>query len=163
MKSKEIIPYIVIIIVVFLIRTYIATPVIVSGDSMLPTLKENQLLLLNKASYYINDIKRYDIVVIKRENDEIIKRVIGLPGEVIEYRDNVLYVNGHEVDSEYDFDTDEFNLKKVCNCTEIPSGKYLVLGDNRKYSADSRILGLFDESSIEGKVNLSLWPIKKVK
>lgn len=160
---KELIPYILIIIIVFLIRTYIATPVIVSGDSMVPTLKNKQLLLLNKINYQLNDIKRYDIVVIKIDKKEIIKRVIGMPGETIEYRNNTLYINGHEEKNNYNFETDDFNLKSICNCDEIPENKYLVLGDNRKVSADSRIIGLIDRSEIEGNVNISLWPIKKVK
>ena len=82
---KELIPYIVIVIVVVLIRSFIATPVIVSGDSMVPTLKNKQLLLLNKINYKINDIKRFDIVVINVDNKEIIKRVIGLPGENVRH------------------------------------------------------------------------------
>ena len=80
---KELIPYIVIILVVVLIRSYIITPVIVVGDSMVPTLKDNQILLLNKIDYRFNKIERYDIVVIKVGKSEIIKRVIGLPGENI--------------------------------------------------------------------------------
>ena len=70
---KELIPYIVIIIVVVLIRSYIITPVIVVGDSMVPTLKDNQILLLNKIDYRFNEIERYDIVVIKVGKSEIIK------------------------------------------------------------------------------------------
>lgn len=160
---KELIPYIVIVIVVVLIRTFIATPVIVSGDSMVPTLKNKQLLLLNKINYKINNIKRFDVVVINLDNKEIIKRVIGLPGEDILYRSNKLYVDGHELENDYNFDTDDFSLKTICNCTKIPEDKYLVLGDNRAVSADSRIIGLIDKKDIEGNVNFSLWPIKKVK
>lgn len=160
---KELIPYIVIIVVVVLIRTFIITPVIVSGDSMVPTLKDKQLLLLNKIDYRFNDISRFDIVVIKVDKNEIIKRVIGLPGETIEYRSNMLYIDGHEVDSEYNFETDDFTLKSICNCEKIPQNKYLVLGDNRSVSADSRIIGLIDEKDIKGSVQISLWPIKKVK
>ena len=160
---KELIPYIVIVIAVVLIRTFIATPVIVSGDSMVPTLKNKQLLLLNKINYKISDIKRFDVVVINIDNKEIIKRVIGLPGEDILYRSNKLYVDGHEFENDYNFDTDDFSLKTICNCTKIPEDKYLVLGDNRTVSADSRIIGLIDKKDIAGNVNISLWPIKKVK
>ena len=160
---KELIPYVVIVIVVVLIRTYIITPVIVSGDSMVPTLKDRQLLLLNKINYRINDIKRFDIVVINLDKKEIIKRVIGLPGEEITYRSNSLYVDGHEVETNYNFDTDDFSLKTICNCSRIPEDKYLVLGDNRSVSADSRIIGLIDKKDILGNVNISLWPIKTVK
>lgn len=160
---KEFIPYIVIIIAVILIRTYIVTPVIVVGDSMVPTLKDNQILLLNKLDYKLNEINRYDVVVIKIDKSEIIKRVIGLPGENIEYRNNKLYIDGHEEENIYNFDTEDFTLKSICNCDQIPQDKYLVLGDNRMVSSDSRIIGLIDKEDILGSTKLSLWPIKKVK
>ena len=160
---KDLVPYIVIIVVVVLIRTFIATPVIVVGDSMVPTLKEGQWLLLNKIGYQFKEIERYDIVVIKMEKSEIIKRVIGLPGETIEYRNNILYIDGHEENSEFNFDTDDFTLKSICNCDKIPDDKYLVLGDNRQVSSDSRIIWLIYKKDIKGKTSISLWPIKKVK
>ena len=161
--TKELFPYIIIIIVVVLIRSYIVTPVIVSGDSMVPTLDDKQILLLNKIDYRFNEIKRNDIVVIKVGKSEIIKRIIGLPGETIEYRNNILYIDGHEENSEFNFDTDDFTLKSICNCDKIPDDKYLVLGDNRQVSSDSRIIGLIDKKDIKGKTSISLWPIKKVK
>lgn len=160
---KELIPYIVIIIVVVLIRSYIITPVIVVGDSMVPTLEENQILLLNKIDYKFNKIERYDIVVINVGKNEIIKRVIGLPGENIEYRNNTLYIDGHELETEYNFDTEDFTLNSICNCDKIPQDKYLVLGDNRMVSSDSRIIGLIDKEDIEGSTHISIWPIKTVK
>lgn len=160
---KELIPYLVIILLVVIIRTYIITPVIVVGDSMLPTLKEKQMLLLNKIDYKFNNIERYDIVVIKIGNSEIIKRVIGLPGENVEYRDNILYINGKEIENDFNFETDDFTLESICNCDKIPDNKYLVLGDNRVVSADSRIIGLIDKESIEGSTKISIWPIKIVK
>ena len=160
---KELIPYVIIVLVVVLIRSFLVTPVIVSGDSMVPTLEDRELLLLNKINYKINDIKRFDIVVIRRENKEIIKRVIGLPGEEVLYRNNTLYIDGHEVKSEYNFETEDFSLKTICNCIRIPEDEYLVLGDNRSVSADSRTMGLIPKKDIEGSVEISLWPIKKVK
>ena len=162
---KSIMPYVIITLVVVLIRMFLVTPVIVSGDSMVPTLKNKQLLLLNKINYRINDIERFDIVVIKLDNKEIIKRVIGLPGENILYRNNMLYVDGHELDNDYNFETDDFSLKTICNCNRIPDNKYLVLGDNRGDSADSRAswIGLIDKEDIDGSVEISLWPIKLVK
>ena len=161
---KELIPYIVIIITVVLIRTFIVTPVIVVGDSMVPTLNENQILLLNKFDYKFNDIERYDIVVVEVGNGEIIKRVIGLPGEYIEYKNNTLYINGHEEDTVYNFDTKDFSLKEICDCEKIPQNKYLVLGDNREVSSDSRgPIGLIDKEDIKGSTTISIWPIKLVK
>ena len=162
---KSLIPYIVITLVVVLIRMFLVTPVIVSGDSMVPTLKDKQLLLLNKINYRFNDIERFDIVVVKLDNKEIIKRVIGLPGENILYRNNMLYVDGHELINDYNYETDDFSLKTICNCNRIPENKYLVLGDNRSVSADSRAswIGLIDREDIEGSIEVSLWPIKLVK
>jgi len=161
---KELIPYIIIIIVVVLIRTFIITPVIVVGDSMVPTLKDGQILLLNKLDYKFNEIERYDIVVIEVGNGEIIKRVIGLPGEYIEYKENTLYIDGHEEETIYNFDTDDFTLKDICDCDKIPQDKYLVLGDNREVSSDSRgPIGLIDIEDIKGSTKISIWPIKTVK
>ena len=161
---KELIPYIIIIIVVVLIRTFIMTPVIVVGDSMVPTLKDGQILLLNKLNYKFNEIVRYDIIVIEVGNGEIIKRVIGLPGEYIEYKNNTLYIDGHEEETIYNFDTDDFTLKDICDCDKIPQDKYLVLGDNREVSSDSRgPIGLIDIEDIKGSTSISIWPIKTIK
>ena len=83
---KETYGYIIIIVAVIIVRTFIITPVVVDGPSMEDTLYDNELLLLNKISYSFQDIKRYDIIVIEEGNEKIIKRVYGLPGEKIEYK-----------------------------------------------------------------------------
>ena len=161
---KEIIPYIIIAVIVILIRTYIVTPVVVVGTSMAPTLNDGQILLLNKFDYSFNEIDRYDIVVIEADNGEIIKRIMGLPGEYIEYKDNYLYINNEKIETKYNFKTDDFKLEDICECTKIPEDKYLVLGDNRGNSLDSRgPIGLVDKKYIKGSTNISIWPIKKIK
>ena len=159
---KESIPYLIIILVVLTIRTFIVTPIIVDGESMAPTLDGGELMILKK---YDTSYERFDIVVVNKsvEGDNLIKRVIGLPGENIEYRNNTLYIDGQEVETKYNFDTDDFTLTSICNCDKIPEDKYLVLGDNRKVSADSRIIGLIDKKDIEGSAHISILPIKKVK
>ena len=159
---NELLPYIIIIVVVILIRTYIITPVIVSGDSMKPNLNNNELLLVRKIGYNESSIKRFDIVVIKGEDEEIIKRIIGLPGEHISYKNNKLYVNDEVMQENFTFrDTNDFNLEEICTCSTIPEGKYLVLGDNRPISKDSRLIGLIDEKDIIGKAIYRIWPISK--
>ena len=162
---KDLIPYIIIVFVVVIIRSFLFTPVVVVGDSMVPTLEDKQILLLDKISYRFNKIKRFDIVVIKNGKNEIIKRVIGLPGETIEYKDNVLYVNGEPLESDYNFDTDDFTIEDIGKDLyhQIPDNEYLVLGDNRIVSADSRIIGFIKREDILGKTTISIWPIKKVK
>ena len=162
---KELIPYIIIILVVVLIRTYLVTPVVVSGSSMSPTLDSGEVLLLNKLKYRISEINRFDIVVVSvdkkvikninlLENDtKIIKRVIGLPSEYVEYKNNTLYIDGKEVVNDYNFNTEDFSLEEICNCKKIPEDKYLVLGDNREISSDSRVIGLIDKDDIQGKTS----------
>lgn len=167
---KEWLPYIIIVITVVLIRTYIITPVIVRGASMDETLHDKEVLLLSKITYKLDTIKRYDIVVIKdKDDDYIIKRVIGLPGDNIEYKDNILYINGKKSKKTFTKDiTEDFTLEDICkinedNCKkEIPKGKYLVLGDNRDVSADSRTKGLIDRNQITGKTVFRLWPLTKI-
>ena len=155
---KELYPYLVIIVTVVIIRTFIITP-----DSMLPNLTDGELLLVRKIGYNENSIKRNDVVVIKNNNEEIIKRIIGLPGEHIAFKNNKLYVNDNQIEQTYKFrDTFDFNLEEICSCNSIPEGKYLVLGDNRPISKDSRQIGLIDEEDILGKAVVRIWPITKI-
>ena len=150
---KEIIPYIVIIIVVVLIRTFIATPVLVNGSSMYPTLKNNELLILKK---YDRSYARYDIIVLDYKNEKLIKRVIGLPGETVEYKDGILYIDGKETNDDFASITSDFKSSELVGT--IPEGYYLVMGDNRNNSIDSRTIGLISEDDINGVTNFSLWP-----
>lgn len=160
---KELYPYVIIIIVVILIRSFIVTPVIVSGKSMLPNFNDGELLLVRKIGYNEKTIKRFDIVVIKKDKEEIIKRIIGMPGEHISYKNNKLYINDELISEDYShLNTKDFNLEEICSCSIIPEGKYLVLGDNRPISKDSRSIGLIDEKDIVGKSVFRLWPITKI-
>ena len=160
---KELYPYVIIIIVVILIRSFIITPVIVSGNSMLPNFNDGELLLVKKIGYNEKAIKRFDVIVIKKDKEEIIKRVIGLPGEHVSYKNNKLYINDKLVSEDYThLNTKDFNLEEICTCSTIPEGKYLVLGDNRPISKDSRSIGLIDEKDIVGKSVFRLWPITKI-
>lgn len=153
-KIKELIPYIVIAIVVILVRTFFVTPGLVNGASMEPTLYNNELVLVNKIGLN-KGINRYDIVVVKYENSTIIKRVIGLPYETVEYIDNTLYIDGEKVSTKVDFEyTKDFKLT-------AGNKEYIVLGDNRNISKDSRIIGPVKESDIIGKVDLVLFPFSK--
>ena len=166
----EWVPYILIIIIVILLRTYIITPVIVRGDSMYDTLKNNEVLLLSKISYRTGKIKRFDVVVIKDKSQEyIIKRVIGMPGDNIEYKDDILYINGKEYNKKFTKDiTEDFTLEDICkinkiDCNDkIPEDMYLVLGDNRDVSADSRVKGLIEKDKIIGKAIFRIWPLTRI-
>ena len=160
---KEIIPYIIVIILAILIRTFIASPVRVNGPSMNDTLKDGQILLLNKMN---KNYKRFDIVVIDSNGMKIIKRIIGLPGESIEYKDNSLYINNKYVEDMTDEVTADFSLEELYGYKIIPKGYYFVMGDNRNESSDSRTspdgIGLIKKSDIKGKVKIRLWPLNKI-
>ena len=153
---KELIPYIIIIICVVLIRTFIVTPVRVDGVSMNPTLENNEILILNKLDKSYN---RFDIVVFNYNNEKLVKRIIGLPGETIKVKNNKLYINNKYIEEDFTHkDTDDYEYELV-----IPKNSYFVMGDNRSNSLDSRFIGPINKQNIEGTVNLSLLPLKKLK
>lgn len=158
---KEILEYVIIIVAVLLFRHFLYSPIRVSGSSMEPTLYDADIMILNKIGYRLNGLKRFDVVVVNYDNEKIIKRVIGLPGEHIEYKDDILYVNGERVEESYDRKiTSDFSLEDLGEKI-IPEDKYLVLGDNRPISKDSRIIGLVDKKDIEGYTSFVLFPVSK--
>lgn len=158
---KELIPYIIIIIVVVIIRTFIVTPVIVSGESMSPTLKNNQILILNK---YDKVYERFDVVVIDYDDgnfkERLIKRVIGLPGEEIKYENGTLYINGEKINDSLASITNDFTTLDL-GSIKVPNDKYLVLGDNRNNSVDSRMLGFIEKKDIKGVTKVRLFPFSE--
>ncbi len=160
---KDIFPYVLIIILVVLIRTFIVTPAQVDGSSMKPTLNDNNLVILNKLDYRLNDIKRFDVVVVDIKTEKIIKRVIGLPGDTVSYKNKTLYINGKKVEENFTHtnDTRDFKLGDI-GYQKIPGDKYFVVGDNRNNSMDSRIIGLVDKDQILGSVSFRFFPFNKI-
>ena len=154
---KEIVPYLIIILIVLFVKRYVVTTVVVHGDSMLPTLHDKDIMVLNEIGIRFSSIKRYDIVVIKTDKTKIIKRVIGLPGEVVEYFDGNLYINGEIIEDPYNNgNTNDFKEVK------LGDDEYFVLGDNRSNSADSRIIGPIDKSDILGRATFTIFPFNRL-
>lgn len=152
---KEVIPYVVIVVVVVLIRTFIITPVRVDGDSMKNTLKNGDILLL----YKLSSIDRFDIIVLdeEKDNEKIIKRVIGLPGETVAIKNGKIYINDKVIDDEYAYgQTSDYN--KVT----LKDDEYFILGDNRLISKDSRYFGPIKDNEIKGKIVFRLFPFTKI-
>lgn len=179
---------------IILSRIYLWTPVRVDGHSMDPTLADSEyLLVINKLP-----IDRFDIVVASETENgktkEIVKRVIGLPGETIEYKNDVLYINGKETDEPYLKDyiqkfkedklqstysgkgfeengdlfrqmaqiAEAFTVDKDGSATftkKLLDDEYLLLGDDRIVSKDSRQVGAFKKDQIKGEAVLRLWPL----
>ncbi len=158
-KLKDSISFIVIILTIILVRLFIVTPVRVDGPSMNDTLHDGDILLLDK---YDNKYERFEIVVFNYNGERLIKRVIGLPGEVISYKNNKLYINGNEIEDNYGLGyTEDFELKDL-NLTKIPDNEYLVMGDNRNDSLDSRYFGTISKDKILGSVKYRLFPFNKL-
>lgn len=161
---------------VLIVRLFILDLNIVHGSSMYPTLKDKDLLLVEK--YDITNINRYDIITIdtldsNHEKVRIIKRVYGLPGETIEiHRDGSVYINGVRLPDEYQIlhtvdiamrqGNEEHVLNEVVYKEVLGSGQYYVLGDNRDASQDSRYYGPFDRDSIRGVVVCRIKPFTSI-
>jgi len=148
---KDLIWYIFLVIALVLLRVFVFTPVTVSGESMMPTLVDGERNIALK----MGDTKRFDIVSLVAPDDpskNYVKRVIGMPGDTVEYKDDVLYINGEKVDEPYldekkadlketnpnDNLTYDFTLKSVTGKDTVPENTYFVMGDNRQNSKDSR-------------------------
>ena len=160
---KTLLTYIGIILIVVIIRVFFIDPVRVDGSSMNTTLADGEIMLLNKFVYKKGDIKRFDIVVVKEDDHYIIKRVIGMPGEVIEYRNNKLYIDGEEMADPYpSTETDDFSIENIGH-KKIPGDSYFVMGDNRAASLDSRYseVGTVKKKLIIGRARFVIWPLKK--
>ena len=161
--------FIVAFIIVGGVYFFLGRPFTVSGASMYPTLHNGDRMVLSK----VGDIHRFDVVILKApdENVEYIKRVIGMPGDTIEMKSGVLYINGKKVDQPFiNTETlakqtvfiDDFTLESLTGESKVPEGKYFVLGDNRGVSKDSRMIGFIDRSVIEGKAVFTIWPFGRI-
>lgn len=153
---KEILSYIVIILIVLFIKMYIVSPIRVNGNSMYDTLHDKDIMILNEFIYYFSDVKRNDIVVVEEDNEYLIKRVIGLPGERIKCENGEIYINGKKYNDKYsNSGTKDFEEIKIKN------GEYFVLGDNRKVSLDSRTFGSYKKKEIKGKASFTVFPFDR--
>jgi signal peptidase I len=151
----------------FLLRMFVVQQFAVDGESMLGTLHSGDRVIVNKLSYDLHDPRHGDIVVLKDDKEslavrDLIKRVIGLPGETIEYRDCQLYINGDRITESY---LDQ-RLVSADHCgesqapVEVEPGHVFVMGDNRAASLDSRTLaiGQIPYDHLIGRAFVVVWP-----
>ncbi|WP_033543923.1 signal peptidase I [Planococcus sp. CAU13] len=150
------------------IRIFLFTPIVVDGESMMPTLEHGDRMIVNKIGYNIGQPDRFDIIVFHApEEKDYIKRIIGLPGDHIAYENDQLYVNGERVDEPYLDEykeqvagtlTEDFTLEEKINASTVPEGTLFVMGDNRRASKDSRIIGVVPMEEVVGSTSLVFWP-----
>ncbi|PLR97295.1 signal peptidase I [Bacillus sp. T33-2] len=156
------------------IRYFLFAPIVVDGLSMMPTLKDQDRMIVNKLSYKIGEPNRFDIIVFHApENKDYIKRVIGLPGDSIEYKNDTLYVNGKAYEEPYLEEykkqvidgplTDPFTLEEKIGRDTVPQGQLFVMGDNRRFSKDSRHIGTIQIDEVLGRTSYVYWPIQEVR
>lgn len=161
--------YIITIGIVVIILMFIVSFQPIAGNSMYPTLEEGNVVLVSKFNYFFIKPKRNEIVTVKVNGKSYVKRIVGLPGEDIKYLKNILYINDEPYKEDFlaeGIETSGFTLADVCHENEcpdgvIPEGKYLVMGDNRPESEDSRTpsFGLVSKDQIKGQVFFRVWPI----
>jgi signal peptidase I len=160
-----------------LVRVYVLQQFYISGPSMETTLFGDNRVLVNKLSYRLHDIHRGDVVVFDRvttsdgtvSHDDLIKRVIALPGDTIEIKNCVVIVNSKpQVEPYLDEDvlslTNPLNRCRVANLPiqTVPAKKIFVMGDNRPESFDSRSFGPISESLIVGRAFAVVWPFNRI-
>lgn len=174
-KKKSILEWakaiVIAVVLALLIRNFIFAPYVVDGDSMYPTLHNRERVFVNMTVKYIGEFDRGDIVVLNGDDVHYVKRIIGLPGDTVEMKNDQLYINGKKVDEPYlaankkrakqdgfDHLTDDFGPVKV------PDNKYFVMGDNRRNSMDSRNgLGLFTKKKIAGTSKFVFYPFNEMR
>ncbi|MGL4818860.1 MAG: signal peptidase I [Bacilli bacterium] len=162
------------LIIVFVIRTFLFEPILVDGKSMDPTLHNRERMILNKWTGQWDDYGRFDIVVFEAHTGEMyIKRIIGLPGEHVAYRNDTLYINGKPFAEPY-LDTEkqntpvlpltpDFTLEDITGQMTIPKGYIFVLGDNRDGSSDSRAFGCVALDKVAGTAHVVFYPFDAIR
>jgi signal peptidase I len=151
------------LVVALLVKTFLFQAFSIPSGSMQPTLHPGDRVIVNKLSYRFGDVERGDIVVFRRPETmpelptkDLIKRVIGMPGEEIETRDGVVYIDGAPLEEPYlAGGTRTEGLAR----TEVPAGHFLVLGDNRVSSQDGRAFGPIAQELVIGRAFLRVWPL----
>lgn len=165
--------FVICFVVIFLITNFLVKPIRVEGSSMYPTLKDGELGLTNVFGVKFQSVNRFDVVILYNEErkEHWVKRVIGLPNDVVEAKDDILYINGEAVDQTFLDESYVEDTKKQyqSNFTSdfgpitLKEDEYWLMGDNRVRSEDSRMHGPFKESELVGKDVLILFPFNELK
>ncbi len=146
-------------LLIFFVTRLVVQNFRVDGGSMLPALENGEFLLVNKLAYVASDPTRGDVVVFRspsKPDEDLVKRVVGLPNETVELRDGGVYVDGRRLEEDAYFTG--VTGSRLSRTIVVPERGYFVLGDNRGQSLDSRSFGIVPRASIVGQVLLVYWP-----
>lgn len=165
------------LVLAFGIRYFLFTPIVVDGESMMPTFEDGDKVVVNKIVPKLADYQRFDVIVFRAtEEENYIKRIIGLSGDRIAYEDDFLYINGERYEEPYleAFKTDlldtgtlteDFTLADYLNEETVPEGYFFVMGDNRRHSTDSRDprVGFVSIEKVLGTADVIFYPVDHMK
>lgn len=162
------------LLVVLLLRTFLVQSFYIPSPSMEPTLKKNDRVLVNKLSYKLHAVHRGDVVVFSKPDcqqtpawascgatsadKDLIKRVIGLPGDTLSLRNGHVLVDGHRLKEPYTHGTQTYKICAFPSTYTIPAKQVFVMGDSRQNSTDSRCFGPIPDSKIVGRAFVRIWP-----
>ena len=155
------------LLAVLIIRSFFFTIIRVDGTSMTDTLQNNDRLFVTVRDMKLHGPDRFDVVITHYDDTrkEYVKRVIGLPGDTLEVKSGVLYVNGEAYEEPFlspdrivNYSLPQYDFGPI----EVPEGSYFVMGDNRDNSRDSRRVGFLSEDKIVGKVRYIIWPLNRI-
>jgi signal peptidase I len=153
------------LLIALLIKTFLFQAFYIPSASMEPTLKIHDRVLVNKLSYKLHDVHRGDIVVFKAPKgsdpgiDNLVKRVIGLPGDTVEGRGGHVYINGKQLPETY---LPKGTFTSDFAAVKVPPNSYWMMGDNRGNSKDSRVFGFITKREIVGRVFVRIWPFSRL-
>ncbi len=154
---REIALTLILAIIIFVLLQATVQSFVIVGSSMQPNFHEGERLLINKVVYKFRQPERGEVIIFhppSSQQTDYIKRVIGLPGDSIEVKDETVYVNGSELDEPYLSDSPHYTFELL----EVPDNEYFVLGDNRNNSNDSHNGWTVPRENIIGKAWFSFWP-----
>jgi signal peptidase I len=153
------------LLLALVVKTFLFQAFYIPSLSMYPTLDKGDRVLVNKLSYDLHDVHRGDLIVFERPPNEpttikdLIKRVIGLPGDLIEARDGIVYINGAALVETY---IDKGDRTENLPRQTVPDGELFVMGDNRNNSEDSRVFGPIPERTVVGRAFVRVWPLTRL-
>ena len=177
--KEAVIVVVIAVLVAVLLRAFVVQTFFIPSGSMEPTLKIGDRILVNKLSYHLHGVDRGDVVVFSRpptedcggaQVNDLVKRVIGLPGDVVSLSGGYVYIDGKRLDETWLPSSEQGvtvpgpagNNSNLARPYRVPTDNYFVMGDNRTDSCDSRYWGPIAKSLIVGKVELRVWPISSL-